>query len=210
MRNQNTDNQGIDPFAQVGDNFDSKRGNQRHKDWQWQKNVVRDIATVERLLGIQFGKENRQQLEQTLGKFPMRITPYYLSLVDVKDYEHDPIFLQSVPSVHELIVGKYDMFDPLEEDKDCPADCITHRYPDRVLFCVSNVCAMYCRHCTRKRKVGDIDQGLTRDDLQEGIEYIKKHRQFAMCSSREVIPSCYPMTLLIGFFEKSERSHMWR
>jgi len=175
MRNRNADNQNPNFFAGAEGNVESKQGNQRHKDWQWQiKNIVKDIATVERLLGVKFNTEKRQQLEKTLEKFPMRITPYYLSLIDVKDYEHDPIFLQSVPSIHELNVGKYDMLDPLEEDEDCPAACITHRYPDRVLFRVSNVCAMYCRHCTRKRKVGDIDHSLTRDDLREGIEYIKK------------------------------------
>ncbi len=150
-------------------------GNQPGNDWHWQiRHVVKDIATVERLLGINFGKERRQQLEQTLEKFPMRITPYYLSLIDVNDFENDPIFRQSVPSIHELKVGEHDITDPLEEDRDSPAACITHRYPDRVLFNVSNVCAMYCRHCTRKRKVGDVDQSLTRDDLKEGIDYIKR------------------------------------
>ncbi|MFC2048398.1 lysine 2,3-aminomutase [Chloroflexota bacterium] len=148
---------------------------QPSNDWQWQiRHIVKDIATVERLLGIKFGKEKVRQLEQTLEKFPMRITPYYLSLIDVKDYENDPIFLQSVPSIHELNVDEHDCTDPLEEDRDSPAACITHRYPDRVLFHISNICAMYCRHCTRKRKVGDVDQSLNRDDLKEGIDYIKK------------------------------------
>jgi lysine 2,3-aminomutase len=150
-------------------------GDHPGNDWHWQtRHTVKDITTVEQLLGIRFDKEKRQQLEQTLEKFPMRITPYYLSLINSNDYENDPIFMQSVPSIHELNVGEYDSNDPLEEDRDSPAACITHRYPDRVLFHVSNVCAMYCRHCTRKRKVGDIDQALTRDDLKEGIDYIKK------------------------------------
>lgn len=151
-------------------NQDEKHGN----DWRWQlKHVVKDIDTVERLLGTKFGKEKRQQLEQTLEKFPMRITPYYLSLIDADNYENDPIFMQSVPSIHELNVEEHDIADPLDEERDSPAVCITHRYPDRVLFHVSNLCAMYCRHCTRKRKVGDVDQVLNRDDLKEGIDYIK-------------------------------------
>ena len=67
----------------------------------------------------------------------------------------------------------YDMEDPLHEEKDSPVQGITHRYPDRVLFHVSNVCAMYCRHCTRKRKVGDIDSIPIKDDITKGIEYIR-------------------------------------
>jgi lysine 2,3-aminomutase len=145
-------------------------------NWRWQiRHTVKDIPTVERLMGIKFGERKRRQLEQTLARFSMRITPYYLSLINTKDYENDPIFKQSVPSINELTLDKYDMPDPLEEDKDSPAAGITHRYPDRVLFHISNLCSMYCRHCTRKRKVGDIDQVMTRDDLQEGIDYIKNN-----------------------------------
>ena len=66
------------------------------------------------------------------------------------------------------------MVDPLAEEKDSPVEGITHRYPDRVLFHVSNLCAMYCRHCTRKRKVGDIDYIPSKQQLKKGIEYIKK------------------------------------
>lgn len=149
--------------------------NKQSNDWRWQiKNTITDIATVEKLLNIKFSKEKKQQLEETIAKFPMRITPYYLSLINENNFENDPIFLQSVPCIHELKVGKYDRLDPLEEDKDSPAAGITHRYPDRVLFHVSNICGMYCRHCTRKRKVGDVDQTLTRDDLKDGIDYIKR------------------------------------
>ncbi|PKH44565.1 lysine 2,3-aminomutase, partial [Dehalococcoides mccartyi] len=106
-------------------------------------------------------------------KFPMSITPYYFSLIDRKNYENDPVFIQSVPSAAELNFSCYDKEDPLAEDVDSPAPGITHRYPDRVLFHVSNRCAMYCRHCTRKRKVGDIDKNLSRDELKKGLEYIK-------------------------------------
>ena len=104
----------------------------------------------------------------------MRITPYYLSLIDTKDYLNDPIFKQSVPCIDELTLEKYELKDPLGEDRDSPAPGITHRYPDRVLFHVSNLCAMYCRHCTRKRKVGDIDQILSKEDLLGGIKYVRE------------------------------------
>lgn len=146
------------------------------EDWKWQvRNNIQDIPTLEKVLGVKFSKNKRDQLEQTIKNFSMRITPYYLSLINKENYENDPIFLQSVPRAEELTIGRYDTADPLEEDKDSPAAGITHRYPDRVLFHVSNFCAMYCRHCTRKRKVGDVDMVQTRDDLKEGIDYIKNN-----------------------------------
>ncbi|MFC1987188.1 lysine 2,3-aminomutase [Chloroflexota bacterium] len=163
----------VDP-KEVTTKIDSDTTIKQWNDWHWHiRHTVKDIPTLEQSLGIEFSADKMQQLEQTLERFPMRITPYYLSLINVESYENDPIFLQSVPSIAELNLDHYDMSDPLEEDKDNPAACITHRYPDRVLFHISNICAMYCRHCTRKRKVGDIDQSLTRDDLKEGIDYIR-------------------------------------
>ena len=79
------------------------------------------------------------------------------------------------PSSLELQLSDCDMEDPLHEDKDCPVPCITHRYPDRVLFLVSNTCAMYCRHCTRKRTVGDRDSIPSKEDLLAGIDYIRNN-----------------------------------
>jgi len=144
------------------------------KDWKWQlKNSIKDISTFERLTGIKFEKKKRALIEQTVAKFPLSITPYYLSLIDTTDYKNDPFFLQSFPSPSELIVEKYDMIDPLSEDRDSPVTGIIHRYPDRVLFHISNICSMYCRHCTRKRKVGDIDSIPGKDDIAKGIEYIR-------------------------------------
>jgi lysine 2,3-aminomutase len=145
------------------------------KDYTWQlKNAIRDIDTFETITGIHFEEEERDNLQKTIKKFPLSITPYYLSLIDVKDYQHDPIFKQSFPSPQELLVSKYDRKDPLSEDKDSPVQGITHRYPDRVLFLISNRCAMYCRHCTRKRKVGDIDSIPSKSEISKGIEYIQQ------------------------------------
>ncbi len=110
-----------------------------------------------------------------MAQFPIRITPYYLSLINTEDIERDPIFIQSFPSESELIVEDHDMEDPLAEEKDSPVAGITHRYPDRVLSLISNVCAMYCRHCTRKRKVGDQDSIPSEQEILQGIEYIADH-----------------------------------
>ena len=144
------------------------------KDWRWQlKHRIRDISTFERLTSIKFEADERKLIEKTIEKFPLSITPYYLSLIDTDDYKNDPFFKQSFPSPKELIVEKYEMRDPLAEDKDSPVPGITHRYPDRVLFHVSNICSMYCRHCTRKRKVGDVDSVPTKEEIMKGVEYIK-------------------------------------
>ncbi|MCX6696944.1 MAG: lysine 2,3-aminomutase [Methanoregula sp.] len=148
------------------------------KDWRWQvRHAIRDLTTVEQVLGIRFNREEREHLQKTIDKFPLNITPYYISLIDVNDYQNDPIFKQAFPSPQELIVEHYELSDPLAEDKDSPCSCITHRYPDRVLFLVSNTCAMYCRHCTRKRKVGDIDSIPDRQEILAGIEYIRNTPQ---------------------------------
>jgi|SRR3972149_1711613 len=146
------------------------------KDWKWQlKHSIRDIHTFEKLTAIKFKENEKKLLVETIKKFPISITPYYLSLIDANDYENDPIFKQSFPSALESVIDKYDMKDPLFEEKDSPVHGLTHRYPDRVLFHISNICSMYCRHCTRKRKVGDIDSIPTKDEIFKGIEYIRNN-----------------------------------
>ncbi len=146
------------------------------KDWKWQlKHSIQDIDTVELLLGIQFSPDERSKLEQTLEKFPLSITPYYLSLIDTENWQSGPVFRQAFPSPEELVIDRRDMADPLAEDKDSPVPgVITHRYPDRVLFQVSNVCSMYCRHCTRKRKVGDVDSIPGKEAVRQGLDYIRQ------------------------------------
>ena len=147
-------------------------------DWKWQlRHSITDIKTVEQLLNIQLDPEKRRQYLKTMEIFPMSVTPYYLSLIDTDDFENDPIFKQAVPLPDELDIAAYDMKDPLSEDEDSPASGITHRYPDRVLFHVSNTCSMYCRHCTRKRKVGDADCVPSREELQNGLDYIRNTPQ---------------------------------
>ena len=135
-------------------------------DWKWQiKHSIRDIETFEKKLGIKFPLEEKMKLQKTIERFPMSITPYYLSLIEADNYSNDPIFRQAFPSIEEMNIDQSDLLDPLGEDKDSPITGITHRYPDRVLFHVSNRCAMYCRHCTRKRKVGDVDFIPTKEEL---------------------------------------------
>ncbi|MBN2105041.1 KamA family radical SAM protein [bacterium] len=104
--------------------------------------------------------------------FSMKITPYYLSLIQTVG---DPLFKQVVPDCRELENhGLYT--DPLSEDRDSPVANIVHRYPDRCLFLISAECASYCRFCTRKRKVGD-SKKINRNLIHEGIRYIRDHSE---------------------------------
>ena len=155
---------------------DSTQGQWR--DWKWQvRHTISDLETFESLLDIKLDDKTRKAFLDTVEKFPMSISPYYLSLINTDDLFNDPIFKQSFPSPLELNTSRYDMADPLHEDRDSPVESITHRYPDRVLFLVSNRCAMYCRHCTRKRRVGDIDSIPDRAVIQKGIDYIRNTPQ---------------------------------
>ncbi|WP_163323359.1 lysine 2,3-aminomutase [Draconibacterium mangrovi] len=143
------------------------------KDWRWQlRHSITTLEKFEELLGVKFDEDERENLKETFDKFPLSVTPYYLSLINKKDFKNDPVFKQSFGQVEELITLKSELEDPLSEDSDSPVEGITHRYPDRVLFHVSNICSMYCRHCTRKRKVGDIDYVPSKEQLQKGLDYI--------------------------------------
>src|ERR1043165_10195150 len=86
-----------------------------------------------------------------------------------------PIRLQSVPKMGELTGQPEEMEDPLAEERDMPVPGITHRYPDRVLFYTTHHCPVFCRHCTRKRKVADPSSAAQKKQLEDGIEYIRKN-----------------------------------
>ena len=148
------------------------------KDWKWQiKNTIRTIDQFTKLTGILFAAEEKETLKETLDKFPLAITPYYASLISKENFRNDPVFKQAFANINELVVLDNELKDPLSEEKDSPVEGITHRYPDRVLFHVSNICSMYCRHCTRKRKVGDIDFIPSKEQLKKGIDYIRNTPQ---------------------------------
>ena len=154
----------------------AEQSNARWKDWKWQVgHSITDLSTLEQMLDLKMSASEREDMQKTCDIFPMSITPYYLSLIDTDDPFHDPIFKQAIPSVGELIVEDYDIHDPLAEDEDSPCPLITHRYPDRILFLISNTCAMYCRHCTRKRKVGQISSTPLDEELDAAFSYIESH-----------------------------------
>ena len=144
-------------------------------DWKWQ--VKNRIETVEELKKhIKLTEEEEVGIRESLKTLRMAITPYYLSLIDTDD-PFDPIRKQSIPTINELYISPDDLQDPLHEDSDSPVPGLTHRYPDRVLFLITDMCAMYCRHCTRRRFAGQKDAALHSDLIDKAIDYIARTPQ---------------------------------
>ncbi len=143
---------------------------------EWKRLMGASFSDPEQLAGaLGIPADEIREVHET---FPLRINPYYLSLIQEKG---DPIWRQAIPDVQELNGSGLD--DPLSEEEDSPVPGITHRYPDRVLFYVSHTCAMYCRFCTRKRKVSD-PNSIRDKAIQSGLDYIRQHSEI-----RDVIVS---------------------
>lgn len=144
-------------------------------DWKWQvKNRIETFGELKKYIKLTQAEEIGVQ--KSLQTMRMAITPYYLSLIDLDDPDC-PIRKQAIPSVSELHVAAADLVDPLHEDADAPVPGLTHRYPDRVLFLITDMCAMYCRHCTRRRFAGQTDAESPSERIQKGIDYIAKTPQ---------------------------------
>lgn len=152
------------------------------KDWKFQ--VWASVSDLEQLSSYRGIKERltKDELDCT-NQFPMQVTPYYLTLIEWNN-PNDPIRKQAIPTKQELETDSWELDDPLDEEKSSPVRAIVHRYPDRVLFTVSSICATYCRHCTRKRWAGHLPVPFTEEDRQQGIEYIRQH-----CEIRDVVVS---------------------
>ncbi|WP_081413388.1 lysine 2,3-aminomutase [Aneurinibacillus terranovensis] len=140
-------------------------------DWHWQ--LTHTIRTVEDLKKVvHLTPEEEEGVRISTQTIPLNITPYYANLMNPDD-PRCPIRMQSVPISQEMMKTKYDLEDPLHEDEDSPVPGLTHRYPDRVLFLVTNQCSMYCRYCTRRRFSGQIGMGVPKNQLDAAIAYIR-------------------------------------
>jgi len=147
------------------------------EDWHWQlKHRIR--AKEELAAVIKLTPEEEAGIKKASGRLSMAITPYWATLIDSEDPDC-PFRRQAVPVVFESAISPHEMVDPCAEDRDSPAPHLVHRYPDRVLLLATESCAMYCRHCTRRRLVGEhvhVDNNSpTRFDA--AIEYIKSNRK---------------------------------
>ena len=144
-------------------------------DWHWQvRNRIQTVDDLEKYISLE--SSELDAVKDVLSTFRMAITPYYLTLINPLN-KKDPVLLQAVPAVEELHMGKHDLDDPLHEDGDSVVPGLTHRYPDRVLFLITDMCSMYCRHCTRRRFAGQKDTGSKMDNVDRAIEYIKEHKE---------------------------------
>ena len=138
------------------------------------KNSIKTYKDLEKWLTARKTRVD-PKLGEVIARYPMRVNTYYLGLIQKMN---DGIWKQAIPDVHELEHYMDLSEDPLDEEGDIPLGgprTIIHRYPDRVLLFVSIECAMYCRFCTRKRKVGDERKNPSTDEINKGIEYIASH-----------------------------------
>lgn len=144
-------------------------------DWKWQlSNRIESLEQLENMIDLT--EKEREGIKKSLETIRMGITPYYLSIMNPEDPKC-PVRMQAVPSINELHNSAADQLDPLHEDGDSPVPGLTHRYPDRVLLLVTDMCSMYCRHCTRRRFAGQKDQALPMERIEKAIDYIRNTPQ---------------------------------
>ncbi len=142
-------------------------------DWRWQlRNRVTDLAGLAQL--VELTPAERDGIDGRAGGFPFAITPYYLSLMQGPDC---PVRRQAIPHRDELVRTPWDWDDPLAEEEHSPVPILSHRYPDRALLYVTHNCPVYCRHCTRQRKVGDARSAPSRDQLAAAYDYLRRTPQ---------------------------------
>lgn len=155
------------------DTFYPNVSNIEWNNWKWQ--LANRITSQEKLSKILNLSERELAAFSIEGKcMPLSITPYYASLLDKNDINQS-IRKTVVPQVDEHMVSSTESNDHLHESVDSPVECIVHRYPDRVLFLITNFCSVYCRYCTRSRMVGGHEHYNTHEQWEKAIEYIKSN-----------------------------------
>ncbi|HBH87184.1 MAG TPA: lysine 2,3-aminomutase, partial [Syntrophaceae bacterium] len=144
--------------------------------WHWQfSNRIREAETLSKFIWL--SEDERNALNHQAGSLPVAITPYYLSLLDEFD-PHNPLRRMVIPATAECHLAAGETDDPLGEEHDSPVPGIVHRYPDRVLFLVTDTCSTYCRYCTRSRMVGSHTKSLSETESWESaIAYITANPQ---------------------------------
>lgn len=142
-------------------------------DWAWQ--MKHRITTVEELqCFLNLSAREVEELKLITKRFRWGISPYYLSLIDFDNYQGSPVYKQAVPSIMELW-DHHGSADPMGETVTNPASRITRRYPDRLIINVTNQCAMYCRHCQRRRNFGEEDKHCTHQQMEEALRYVREN-----------------------------------
>jgi len=143
-------------------------------DWKWQlRNAFTSIDDLKKIMKLT--EKEIMAINNLKGRLPLRITPYFASLIYNTRPSH-PLRRNVVPVVEELLESRSEQSDPLHEKSFSPVKGIVHRYPDRVLFTVTQVCSNYCRYCTRSHSVGRLDK-LGRQDYEKAFNYIASHKE---------------------------------
>ena len=138
-------------------------------NWKWHfKKAIRDTKTLSQIINLT--DQEMREIEKTATQYRWSISPYYASLIDPENRDC-PIRKQSVPTVHEYL-DKEDIKDPYAVVYNSPAPLITRLYADRLIINVSNICAMFCRHCLRKKDIAHKDMIYSKEDVQTAIDYI--------------------------------------
>lgn len=143
-------------------------------DWRWQlRHRVSDVETLSRY--VELSKEEREEIAEVSKQFRWALSPYYLALV-MADEPHGALWKQSIPSIQE-VTDKNGSEDPMAEQWTSPAPGVTRRYPDRMIINVTNRCAMFCRHCQRRRNIGNKDRHQTRATLEAALQYVRDNEE---------------------------------
>ncbi|TYO97435.1 glutamate 2,3-aminomutase [Desulfallas thermosapovorans DSM 6562] len=140
------------------------------QNWRWQmRNRISDVRKLRRLMPLT--DEEAGHIEFVSKKFRWAVSPYYLSLMQ-PDNPRCPVRMQGIPSIWE-IRDSWGKEDPMAEEYTSPAPRITRRYADRLIINVTNQCAMFCRHCQRRRNIGEVDRPAPVEDVKAAIDYIR-------------------------------------
>ncbi len=142
-------------------------------DWHWQlRNRITTLAQLETLLEL--SPQERAGCLFAAHKLALAITPHFFNLIDPRD-PNCPVRRQVIPHIDESVVAPGESSDPVGEEGTMPVPGIVHRYPDRVLFLVTDRCASYCRYCTRSRLVSNAQSYDFHPEVEQGLQYIAAH-----------------------------------
>ena len=144
-------------------------------DWKWQlKNRVTTLARLDELLDL---TPNEHAGVQVAGsKLSLAVTPHFFNLIEPGNPDC-PIRRQVIPRLEESYTSPFEMADPCGEDSHMPVPGLVHRYPDRVLFLVTDRCASYCRYCTRSRVVSGAGEQELHTNFEEALRYLENHTE---------------------------------
>src|SRR5215510_3833710 len=165
---------GLKEFKSINRGFWNHVSDELWNDWRWQlKNRITTLERLERFLPT-LTPEERAGTVLSNSKLAMAIPPYFFNLIDPAD-ENCPIRRQVIPRIEETNIAPWEMADPCGEDSHSPVPGLVHRYPDRVLFLVTDRCAAYCRYCTRSRLVSNASGYDFHPEFDRQIAYIREN-----------------------------------